>query len=405
MLLSRIFSDIRTYRHELFFSLLLTIPALNYYVNSVIQLQFGMKSISPIVYIILALVGLSAYLNFGKTNSRAVKIIAVLLLIDGVIACMMWDISPTLIGNLKNPLESPVLMLFLYCIPALILGSIVTEWSKVALFLTPICVLTILLLLPSYNAEMNGNGMVEYMTISYNALFASCFCFAFGMRNKRLLLTILGALGMLFIITIGARGAAVCSVAFLLLYLIKFLRTKDSGNKLSLIYVIIIIVAAFVYVVPRVSEMITSGDVHSRVFSMMEEGDLFTSHSRRQIREGMMAGIFHNPFGYGIWGDKVILAKTYGQQANVYSHNILLDFLAYFGVILGPILFFCLLRMIYKKIVPFRFSLLSDLLIALLPYGFLMLFFSGTMSDHIAFYAMLGLLLNKQQSDLDFANL
>jgi len=400
MIFSNIIKNAKQYKCELFFVLLLMIPPINYYINGIIQYHFGMQSISPVIYVLLAIVGLCSYSYLVKKSNKQVRIIVLLLLLMSFITCAFFNIGNIIIGNITNPLDSPLLMLILYCIPALVCGSSVTEWEMVSFYMTPFCILIVILLVPNYYAVMNVYGTIEYMTISYNALLASCFCFGFGLRDNKIWQTAIGVIGFLVIITIGARGAAICSIVFVVFYLLKFILTRKSGKKRSIVYIILILGIVTIYIIPKISSLISSGDINSRVFSKMATGEFFVSPDREKIRDLIIEGIYKNPFGYGMWGDKVILQNS--AYLGGYSHNIVLDFLAYFGIVAGPILLLLIVIRIYKSIIPFRASVMYDMVLVLLPCGFIMLFFSGTISDHIFFYGFIGTLMNKNSSEMGY---
>lgn len=395
MKISTLFKSIVIFRKEFCFALLLSLPSLNYYLNEILQKHFGMSSISPLIYIMMAVVGLISYSYIFNGSSSKARMLVIFLFIASILSLIFTGISDIIIGDILNPLESPLLMLYLYCIPAFILGSCINNVEQLVLFLSPLCVCIIIMLIPSYIVILDYGEIPQYMTISYNALLASCFCFGSGVDKRSLFFVVLGLVGFIFIITVGARGAAISSFVFVLIKLYGFIKSDWKKSKKIVIYIFSLLILVLIYIVPILSDQIDSGVIGSRVFSKMEDGDLFVSDARTDIRKAMINGILENPFGYGFWGDKIIFSHNASTKIIAYSHNVVLDFLAYFGVFLGPILFFLILRQLYRRSIPKYNSLTSRLVLIMFPYCFFMLFFSGSISDHIGFFALLGVLFNR----------
>lgn len=109
---------------------------------------------------------------------------------------------------------------------------------------------------------------------------------------------------------------------------------------------------------------------------------------RDQIYNLVLKEIHENPImGIGIAGDRRIIGTGY-------AHNIFIEILGNFGLIVGRILIVVLLVLIVKSLFR-RDKQYTNLVVIWLSLGFFHLMISGTYLTNIKFWILLGLLFNK----------
>ena len=135
--------------------------------------------------------------------------------------------------------------------------------------------------------------------------------------------------------------------------------------------------------------------INSRTLSQIVEGSFLKSYGRTNIRETLIAGITESPFiGYGLWGDRFV-TLNYGHGKASYAHNIILEIITQFGVILGIFLIIALLWLIIKKIYYNNRSYYFVILLCVIPSGLIKLFFSGSYLNEPYFFFLMGLLFHR----------
>lgn len=141
------------------------------------------------------------------------------------------------------------------------------------------------------------------------------------------------------ILVFGSRGALVAGVIYILYDLVK-------KNKRNLIY--ITIASFFVLSIAiSFSDYLESLGISSRTLNLIIGGGLSAAEGRDDIYPKALSLIRDNWFtGLGIYGDRV-------NMDGEYCHNIVLEILLDFGIIMGSLLiltFFIILINLYRKL-------------------------------------------------------
>ena len=375
-------------------ALLLMAPPINYYLNTVLQYGFGLPTISAFAYVFMAVVGAYSY-RYVKQIDRAGGIIFTLLVIGLPLAALLGGFNMVISPDL-NPLDSPLLLVFLYCFPLYILTSTINDFGKAFDYLYYFAIFNIVLFIPSYyySQLLMSALRVDYMSISYNVLIAICVCLGVSWDKKKWLPAIIAIASILLLIVVGSRGASLS----VLIYIVLLLITKLIGGEKKMVFVIsaiaVVAVLAFgSYYYNEVTSLIDSGEMYSRNLSKLADSSFFSHDDRNEIKTVIERGIDSNPFGYGLLGDRIIMQNEHYE--GVYAHNILLELRADFGILLGPAIFILLLLKMfvsYRRLDGYR----KDFLVMLIPAGFIKLLFSGSFLIEPAFYCLLALVFCKE---------
>ncbi len=384
-----------------FLGLLLAIPCLNYYFNIIIQVGFSGGSTSTPIYILLALIGVYSYARISRYN-RAVIIISVT-----VILCV-WatfvihpSLSPILLSSDLNPLNSALLYIVLYGVPAMIYASTIRDWEIQLYILYLLAIPIVFLSLLAYYLvvfRLRIYQGIEYMTFSYNLLMSFCVCNAYGIIKKNKTAFIIGLLTFIVILIAGARGALVSALIFYILVFLKvFKRNITLGILISIgaCLLVFLVSTSFNSILDSVSGVLSKNSASSHTLSMMMDGEFFSTSGRDELVGAIRESLQNNPFGFGMFGDRYVLSRKFGVlSTSSYAHNIFWELSCDFGIILGPLLFVIIAIMLIRSY-KIKNVVFVMLFLSLIPNGFLKFFFSSSFLISLDFWALLGLMLNK----------
>lgn len=376
---------------------LLLVPSLNFYANYYVQYVFGQQSISVVSYLVLALIGIFSYKYLFTSSSKLLIIVTLAALFGAVLSYLLYpSIRLTLLLPDFNPIESGMLMLGFYCVPALLLGYNNKNWTFIRLAFYYLAFFVIPSSLYFYNAYYIGISLidrVDYMTYSYNVLPYTCACLYEGFTNKKKMGILVGLVGVIEIFAVGARGALACALLFALL--VTF---TNSSLKLKFFSacVALTIYLNLTKVLLWFSNLFDSFHVYSRTLSLMLNNEFDTSNSREMIRNALLEKVLDCPMGYGLFGDRYIASVSASNSltSSTYAHNLAVEFICDFGLIGGPLLLMWYLWRISKSMsIRIEDRSIHFAVLLLVVCGFANLFMSGSYLASIMFWTLTGLLI------------
>lgn len=141
--------------------------------------------------------------------------------------------------------------------------------------------------------------------------------------------------GILFMLLLlyGAR-APLLSLAVFFVYVLV------SQKKFTLLIALVVIMGVSI---PILNSTLESYGLSSRTLELYLSGDLDADNGRDVIRDEVMKGVHQNPYGWGLFGDRVI---THGENN---AHSFIREILAEFGLFLGvPLLLLFLFELIRR---------------------------------------------------------
>lgn len=123
------------------------------------------------------------------------------------------------------------------------------------------------------------------------------------------------------VLAIGARGAALCMAAYVIVDLFQ--------HKSKWRIAVLIAVVAFVILLPLINTWLDSVNITSRTLNKLYSGDITTDTGRYYIRRLFLSELADHPLlGLGLFGDRL-------HDDIVYCHNLLLEIALDFGIPLG----------------------------------------------------------------------
>ena len=213
--------------------------------------------------------------------------------------------------------------------------------------------------------------------------------------KEKKILNVLVFIGALFLqIWTGTRGPLLCLITAIIVFII--LNPGRASNKIVWALILIALMAflssnAFIDVVEKIANYLEKIGFSNRIVDYILQGQISDSSGREFLTERMFLAIEENPlFGYGLFGDRVILDGHY-------CHNIFMEFLINFGILFGSVLFVSLVVLLLVSLVRRKEN--SAMILMLICSGFVKLFLSNSYIIEPLFFMLLGVAFTKPKLD------
>lgn len=146
-------------------------------------------------------------------------------------------------------------------------------------------------------------------------------------------------IGITMIVLGGSRGPLLCIAIFVAVYLIMRIADEKLIIKLVMAAVIgilgLIVYSNFNHIINIITNIMEQIGFTSRTLMMLLEGNVADDNGRQRIWNAAIQMIKDNPLGYGALGTRHII---YNYHDVGHCHQIFLEILVDFGVIIGGIL-------------------------------------------------------------------
>lgn len=237
---------------------------------------------------------------------------------------------------------------FFYCFLQIVLFNVFGNWDY---YFT------------TYSAQIHS---VYNMSLGYELAFAA---FAFALHaffHRKKLSFLLSVISSAFAIYFGSRGLLILFLSFyILLFFLEGMMKKKWKKIFKFLLALSVATVALLFIVPffnrglytlarlggnreiNEEEELSIEEIStSRTVSSLEEGTLAESNGRIKIWSLSLKAFLQNPiFGRGMYGDRPSVGSEFRWG---YSHNILLEWMAHFGIF--GIAFFVLLAYLVLKL-------------------------------------------------------
>ena len=228
----------------------------------------------------------------------------------------------------------------------------------------------------------------EYMTFSYNLLFPTTFLLLFSIRDFKWYRVVTAILGSVLIFIAGCRGALLSLIISTLLYVFFFGKIpRKNKYRVTAVFMILLIIVVFFYepILVLLNGKLSGIGINSRTIAMLLTSTFSDDSGRENIIEHVVKNF--NVFGYGLWGDRVLLN-------GMYAHNMVIELLCDFGLIVGSILLVVFISILVKGL-KYSDEQMSVILCALVSVGVIKLLFSGSfLNQEPGVYVLIGLCIN-----------
>jgi len=226
------------------------------------------------------------------------------------------------------------------------------------------------------------------MSLSYYILLPTIIYLRLYFETYRVKYLFLSALSVLLIIAIGSRGPIMCLGVYIIFYYL--INMKKATYKRLIFHIAALLIAFILFIFYKdillfVYNILENHGIQSRSIILFLEGGIYLS-GREEIYASIMEQIILNPlFGVGIAGDRVYLNGSY-------SHNIFLEIISGFGVIIGTLIILLLGLLIVKSLFS-KNSKAANYVLIWFSVGFVPLIVSGSYLIDFKFWIFLGVAL------------
>ncbi|MFY8331106.1 O-antigen ligase family protein [Vagococcus carniphilus] len=252
-----------------------------------------------------------------------------------------------------------------------------------------------------YVKRMNVEDVLPYMEFGFALIIPILILiYLFLIEKKKWLLPFI-IISVMMLFVYSNRGVILCIASFVFLYLIRKLFITEVTIKKTLISLFTFsLVFSFIInyknIFQKIILSLDSNGIESRTLKLLIDGNFSDDSGRSYIQYFFLEKLKENPFGYGIYGDRYIYEKSNGIAT--YPHNLFLELLIDFGIVVGGILIILLVYTIFKKFIintelSFNYYLLLSVFFS---SSIVQLMLSSSYLASIPLWLFLGLLLTKE---------
>lgn len=282
---------------------------------------------------------------------------------------------------------------FFQALPWLFVGRCVTDYSKLLLWFEKAARITIIIGALYYLVRIIGfyDNSYNNMVYAYNFL-PSCIIAAYGLiRNIDLKNIIFNVIGISVLILCGCRGAILCFGVAVLIFIYFFSDKRWYKIAAALVFAaaaILYMSDYFYTVLMSINRWMHAMGIDNRIFRQILLDEFTDGSGRGSIAKQVFSGIAERPFtGYGLYGDTTLNMK------GTYSHNIILELMASFGMPLGLMLFLiftvCFVQIVISKQCSIEYKVV---LIIFFCSGMVKLFMSGSFMEEPFLCMLIGMM-------------
>ncbi|SOB93669.1 O-antigen ligase-like membrane protein [Ureibacillus xyleni] len=281
---------------------------------------------------------------------------------------------------------------FFTCLPTFVYSMSLQNWNVFKQVLQKASVIVFILgLLLGIQITLGIASVGTYsMTFSYYMLFPTIIHLN-ELLDRYSFKSLMISLSSIFIIlAIGSRGAFLCIAVFILLKLLRPNRELLFSKVRMFFFFSFVLVGLFIVfnlqkLLFTIQKILVDLGIQSRSISLFLKGEVSLS-GREDIYQRVITEILQHPvLGIGLGGDRLA-------ADGVYAHNIILEIVSNFGVIIGGvfifILFFTIMKFLFVKELD-----IYNMIIIWVSIGLISLFVSGSYLTEIQFWVLMGLIV------------
>lgn len=358
-------------------------------VSYVYQFLLRIPLIADFAYPIKVFVYLIAALFASRKFLRNLKLRDYFIYI---VFCLLYSINIDVYPNTSEYLIERAVEILLIAVPTFFVGltqnkdeymDLLFKWSKIC-----IVAIVIYFMIFGHNAEI-GRTTDENMGVAYRILPHLIMTLYYYLKFHRIEDGLFALISGLLLLACGTRGPVLNVVVFLAFYIMFYSKAKHK----IFIVILLTIFAVTMYINPSIlfDPIIYLFDklgFSTRVLDGILTGIISDDNGRTEIKMKMFEMISQNNYkGYGIAGDRNIVKWM------AYSHNILIEFLVSYGMIIGFVLFVLILFLITKGFILANEKQRGFISVLFFSGGFFKLFFSGSYLLEPLFFWLLGYLV------------
>ncbi|MEA4973971.1 hypothetical protein SDC9_63984 [bioreactor metagenome] len=286
------------------------------------------------------------------------------------------------------------------CIPAYAFGISIKDYKQTCKYLYNFAwIALILLFFDVYIIEVLSS---DHM-LGYAALFCGCI-FVVDLISRHKLINIIGLL-VAIILTVQSDTAGslvaltICSLIAALYYVKPLTPVKLLFLAIGTILVVAVIIN-YKVIVLAASTYLGKYNVNVNVLQEILDNNVAADRYRISIFNYCWEyAKTHLFWGCGVGNDRVLITQNtlvrYQKMLGNYPHNIFLEFMMQFGLIIGCIISICLVRFLLCYIVRENDTSAQKIMIILIAIGLLPLFYSSSYIENASFFLLVGFCIGR----------
>ncbi len=285
---------------------------------------------------------------------------------------------------------------FFTCLPSLIYSFSINDWNVLRRVMKKTSILVFII--GSTIGIMVFTKIVSIgrysMPLSYYMLLPTIVYIDEFLDNFNIKSVLIVLVSLFIILALGSRGPIMCIGVFIILKVINT-RKKINYKAISIFFIIIaflfVILIYFEIILDSLYNLLLQLGIRSRSIELFLTDDIYLS-GRDHIYGDVIQGIRSSPiFGIGLLGDRQV---TDGR----YTHNIIIEIIANFGIIIGSVLVL-LLMFVSFKILFSKNKEQSSFFAMWFSIGVVHLMVSSTYLTDYKFWIFLGLAARAMQNN------
>ena len=291
-----------------------------------------------------------------------------------------------------NELKSILFDFFIMCLPCFLFSFSIDNYDHLLntlkkhgrlIFIVGIF-MSYLIIFKNLNIGSNNYSM----SLSYYLLIPSLIYLYYFLKDYTFLNFLLFVFSTIGILLIGARGPILCIVVYIIVFIFNNIRGYNSKGLLmcylASVFIFCIGIIFFNDIIYLVSKVLDYFNIYSRTINFLLN-DTFNLSEREKLYFGAFQLIREHPLiGIGIAGDRLYFQG--------YVHNLFLELILNYGIILGFSFSIMLIYIFAKSIISVDKET-SNFNLIFICLGVIPLMFSSSYLVNVWFWIYLGLIL------------
>ena len=236
----------------------------------------------------------------------------------------------------------------------------------------------------------NADSDIDYnMSASYHILPHLLLVLWQMMKRFSAFNILTSLLGILMILSFGTRGPLVCSISFVLIYVLFIAKFRHQILLKTMIASIGVLLLMFLNpIMLGIQYLLTSIGMSTRITDFYFESSLDVSVGRDNIQDTLQDLLRNDNY---FWGHGILSSYNY---VDTYPHNLYLELVFSFGYIPGILLLLLLTTMFIVAYKKFNNTDIRSFLCVLMCASVIKLFMSGTFLDEYLLFFLIGFCVN-----------
>lgn len=238
---------------------------------------------------------------------------------------------------------------------------------------------------------LNGAAIFEKysMSFGYYMLMPNIYFLKKFLNKLNIFDGLMALFSTLIILSLGSRGPIMCIIAYVTMFTILNIQKR---TKRSMIKTLVTLVGIGIFTINidklllALAFFLEKYEIDSRSIRLFTM-DKINLSGREDIFSTIYEKITNNPFGKGLFSDRFF--------AETYAHNIFLEMLIEWGIIVGSIIIILIVVLIIKGVFN-KNKDYANLVIQWVAIGFVPLLVSSSYLTSFNFWILLGILVNKK---------